>query len=171
MAQGRCSAVLAVAVLLVSSAALAHGANYIVGDTTGWVVPASNPTFYADWAANKTFVAGDTLRFVYSAARHNVMKVTPSEYAACTTTSTNVVQTGNDTVVLVAGQNSYVCGIPTHCAGGQKLTVNATAAAGTPTNPITPPGPPSAPANAAVADTTVSVFQLVAAIAVAAFAF
>lgn len=61
MAQGRCSAILAVAVLLVSSAALAHGASYIVGDNTGWTVP-PNATFYDAWASGKTFVAGDTLR-------------------------------------------------------------------------------------------------------------
>lgn len=63
MAQGRCSAEMlaAVALLLVSAAAVVQGATYTVGDTTGWTVP-DTPTFYADWAANKTFVAGDALR-------------------------------------------------------------------------------------------------------------
>jgi len=102
---------------------------------------------------------------VYNKAGHNVLTVTAADYSACTLTSTNKVQTGNDTITLVAGVNSFVCGIPGHCQGGQKLSVNASAAApGTP-NPITPPGPPTTttPANAASAGHSLTVLQLFAA--------
>lgn len=161
----------AVALLLVSAAAVVQGTTYTVGDTTGWTVP-DTATFYADWAANKTFVAGDALLFVYNKVGHNVLIVSSADYTSCTLTSTNKVQTGNDTITLVAGSNSFVCGIPGHCSGGQKLTVTATAAAtpGTP-NPITPPGPAppttttpaTTPTNAASAGTTVTVLQVLAA--------
>lgn len=33
---------------------------FIVGDNTGWTVPA-NTSFYSEWASGKTFVVGDTL--------------------------------------------------------------------------------------------------------------
>lgn len=32
----------------------------VVGDSSGWTVPA-NPTLYSDWAARNSFVVGDTL--------------------------------------------------------------------------------------------------------------
>jgi len=165
MAQGRCSAVLAmVAVVLVSAASVVQGASYKVGDAEGWGVPES-PTFYATWAANKTFFAGDTLLFVYNKLGHNVLTVTTADYASCTLTSTNKVQTGNDSIALVAGMNSFVCGIPTHCSEGQKLSVNATAAAGSPL-PITPPAPPTTSPDTtpnAASGTTITIFQVVAA--------
>ena len=66
--------------------------------------------------------------FVYNKVAHDVLTVTAADYASCTFTSTNQVQTGNDTITLVAGVNSFVCGIPGHCAEGQKLTVTANTA-------------------------------------------
>jgi hypothetical protein len=62
--QGRCSAMLSMALLLVSAAVVAQGATYDVGDSNGWKIPGTSntsPAYLADWAANKTFVAGDTV--------------------------------------------------------------------------------------------------------------
>lgn len=39
----------------------ASAATYTVGDSIGWNIP-SEPTSYSDWAATKTFLAGDILR-------------------------------------------------------------------------------------------------------------
>jgi len=163
MAQGRCSAVLAmVAVVLVSAASVVQGKSYTVGDTEGWSVP-SSPTFYASWAANKTFVVGDTLLFVYNRASHNVLSVTPADYADCTLTSTNKFQTGNDSIALIAGENSFLCGIPGHCGYGQKLSVNVTAATPGSPLPITPPAASPDTSKNAASGTTVTIFQVVAA--------
>jgi len=165
MAQGRCSAVLAmVAVVLVSTVSVVQGAGYTVGDATGWMVPAT-PTFYATWAASKKFVAGDTLLFVYPRAGHNVLTVTAGDYASCALTSTNKVQTGNDTITLAAGENYFLCGIPGHCGEGQKLSVNVSAAAGPPL-PIAPSAPPTTSPDTtknAASGTTITIFQVVAA--------
>jgi hypothetical protein len=64
MAQGRCSAVLAVALLVVSCAAAVQGTNYTVGDAEGWSKPNGNTIpdgYLATWASGKTFNAGDNL--------------------------------------------------------------------------------------------------------------
>lgn len=56
---------LAVALLLVSAAAVVQGATHTVGDALGWGVPGTfnkSKTYLSDWAANQTFVAGDTVR-------------------------------------------------------------------------------------------------------------
>ena len=64
MAQGRCSAVLAVALLVVSCAAAVQGSNYTVGGAEGWSKPNGNTIpdgYLATWASGKTFNVGDTL--------------------------------------------------------------------------------------------------------------
>lgn len=179
MAQGRCSAMLSVVLLLVSAAAVVQGAVYTVGGTNGWRVPdgtSLSKTYLADWAAAQTFVAGDTVVFTYNRAGHNVLTVSSTDYAGCVSSApSNRVQTGNDSILLVAGENYYICGIPGHCAGGQKVQITATAAPGaTPGTPGTPsppaaPGTP-APGTGAAAGNTVTVFQVLAAVTVSVVA-
>lgn len=50
-------------VMVVAAAALIEGtaAVHIVGDATGWTIPAGGAAFYSTWAANKTFAVGDIL--------------------------------------------------------------------------------------------------------------
>lgn len=48
--------VVMVVILTEGAAAVTH----TVGDTTGWTIP-STPSFYDDWADNKTFSVGDVL--------------------------------------------------------------------------------------------------------------
>lgn len=99
--------------------------------------------------------------FNYTKAFHDVLTVTADAYAACTLTSPLLKSnSGNDTLVLVAGPNYYICGTPTHCTEGQKVTINATAA---PPGTITPPASPGTPAGSDAAGNTVTVVQVMAA--------
>jgi hypothetical protein len=174
--QGRCNAMLAVALLLVSSAAVAHGATYIVGDSNHWEVPGeggSNKTYLNDWLVGKSFVAGDSVVFTYTAGRHNVLTVNADAYTACTLTTPLVRSTtGNDSLILVAGPNYYICGIPGHCSGGQKINITAAASTATPPTAATPPATPTTPTppGSNAAGTGVSVLYVLAAAVVAAVA-
>jgi hypothetical protein len=151
---------LSMALLLVSAAVVAQGATYDVGDSNGWKIPGTSntsPAYLADWAANKTFVAGDTVVFVYTKGEHSVLTVTAAAFSACTLTSPALTSTsGNDSLVLAPGSNYYVCGVPGHCSLGQKIAINATAA---------PPGT-TAPAPSGAAGNAVTVFQVLAAVTV-----
>ncbi|KAL6001596.1 hypothetical protein ACLOJK_007341 [Asimina triloba] len=105
MAQGRGSAVVAVAFLLLGLLFLsqtAHAAVYTVGDKGGW-------------------------RFnVYAKANHNVVAVNGNGYNGCSTPKgAKVYQTGNDRLTLAKGQNYFICNFPGHCQGGMKIAVTA----------------------------------------------
>jgi len=164
--QGRCSAVLSMALLLVSAAVVAQGATYDVGGSYGWAIPGSQntpSTYLETWPVNKTFVAGDTVVFVYAKGEHSVLTVTAAAFSACNVTNPLQSSTsGNDSLVLAAGSNYYICGFLGHCSAGQKIAINATAAPpGTPT----PPGT-TAPAPNGAAGNAVTVFQVLAAVTV-----
>jgi hypothetical protein len=154
---------LAVALLLVSSAAVAHGATYDVGGTYQWKVPGtggSPKTYLSDWLKDKSFAAGDSVVFKYTPGGHNVLTVDADAYMACNLTSPKLKSAaGNDSLLLVAGPNYYICGIPGHCTEGQKI--NITAAAASPATPPTGGTPPT---------TGVSLFYVLAAAVVAAVA-
>ncbi|XP_024374033.1 stellacyanin [Physcomitrium patens] len=169
MAQGRCSAMLAVALLVVSAAVVAQAVTY---DVPRWTVPAAaNADVYTTWAANVSnfLKPGDVLVFQYSAAAHNVLTLaTKANYDNCVKTSPlNTTSTGNDALVVKAGGNYFICGIPTHCESGQKVAVNVSAATGTPETPGTPAAPgtpaPQGPSSA----TSLTVRQTFAAVSVA----
>lgn len=107
--------------------------------------------------------------FQYSAAAHNVLTLaTKANYDNCVKTSPlNTTSTGNDALVVKAGGNYFICGIPTHCESGQKVAVNVSAATGTPETPGTPAAPgtpaPQGPSSA----TSLTVRQTFAAVSVA----
>ncbi|XP_024369839.1 mavicyanin [Physcomitrium patens] len=161
MAQGRCSAVLVVSLLLVSSAAVVHGVDHNVGGTTKWIKPDGSTVpenFYQKWASEEKFTAGDNLVFVYNPAGHSVLEVSATDYAACsTTTPIKRYATGNDIISVPAGPSYWICGIPSHCPAGQKF--NITAAAGS-----------SGPSSSVGTGNAVSILHVVAALAVALIA-
>ncbi|XP_075477347.1 basic blue protein-like [Primulina tabacum] len=122
MAEGRGSAVILAAVVMVLTAVFIHGgvaeaATYTVGDGGGW-------SFYvSDWPKGKRFVAGDVLVFNYNPSYHNVVKVNG---AGCTAPAgAKVYQSGRDQIRLVKGQNYFICSIPGHCEAQMKIAVNA----------------------------------------------
>ena len=63
--QGRCSAMLiAMVVLVVSTATVVQGASHTVGGANGWEIPGTagtTATYLEDWAKNQTFAVNDTL--------------------------------------------------------------------------------------------------------------
>ncbi|XP_024390532.1 basic blue protein isoform X2 [Physcomitrium patens] len=135
MTMGRGSAMLAVAIFLVSAAMGVRGATYTLPGS--WVVPTENADIYNVWAQNVSsyLVEGDVIIFQYVAAAHDVVTLgTQAEYDGCdSTTPLNRTQTGNDAIIVKAGINLYICGRNGHCQAGQKVSVTASAA-----NIITP---------------------------------
>ncbi|KQJ95013.1 hypothetical protein BRADI_3g14662v3 [Brachypodium distachyon] len=100
--------------IIVASALLfsmALGASYTVGAPAG---SCDLKTNYTQWASARRFFPGDSLRFQYPTATHNVLEVTKAAYDSC-----------NISVSVIATVTRYfMCGILGHCADGMKLKVN-----------------------------------------------
>ncbi|XP_031271916.1 uclacyanin 1-like [Pistacia vera] len=138
-------------VAIVAIAALLHSSKaqttHIVGDALGWIVPPSTDT-YTTWAANQTFKVGDVLVFNFAAGRHDVAQVTDGAFNACNTSSPISRETNSPANITLtsSGEYYYICTVPGHCSGGQKLMINASAAAASPApQPSTAPSPVNAP--------------------------
>lgn len=130
--------------------------TYVVADGLGWnVLPGGVAPFQA-WAANKTFMVGDTLVFNFANGSHNVAQVTKTAYNSCNTATTiSLTSTSPARITLAtAGEHFFTCTFPGHCSRGQKLAINVTGSTtATPPSPSpaisTPPSsianPPSTP--------------------------
>ncbi|KAM1155196.1 hypothetical protein ACFX13_026712 [Malus domestica] len=141
-------AAVAAAALLMSSAAAAT--TYQVGDGLSWVVPPGGAAAYATWAANKTFVVGDTLVFTFTSGSHDVAEVTKPAFDACNVTSPITLHTASPTNITLnsSGEHYYICTFAGHCSAGQKLSINvngASSPAPAPAPSTTPPPPPPSP--------------------------
>lgn len=134
--------------------------TFTVGDNSGWIVPTGGAATYTSWAAGKTFRVGDILLFNYPANAHNVEEVTKANYDACNSTSPLATYTTPPVRVTLkkTGAHYFICGVPGHCSGGQKLAINVTGSATTPSpspvatppsgsspSPSSPPSNPSSP--------------------------
>ncbi|KAL2573085.1 hypothetical protein AAZV13_17G103700 [Glycine max] len=115
--------------------------TYTVGETAGWIVP-GNASFYPAWASAKNFKVGDILVFNYPSNAHNVEEVTKANYDSCSSASPIATFTTPPARVPLSksGEHYYICGIPGHCLGGQKLSINVTGGS-TATAPTTPSSP------------------------------
>lgn len=77
---------------------------------------------------------------------HTVDEVSAADYKACTIGNAIASDSSGATTVLLktAGPHYYICGVPGHCAGGMKLSINVVAAAAaggtTPALPAPPTG-------------------------------
>ncbi|XP_059645929.1 cucumber peeling cupredoxin-like [Cornus florida] len=144
MASGKLNMVvlmaIAVAAMLQSSAALTE---HVVGQQIGWIVP-SGANVYSAWAANQTFVVGDVLVFNFINGTHDVARVTKAAYESCNTTNTTTLTTTSPARINLsaAGEYFFLCTFPQHCSLGQKLAINVTAAAASP-SPTPTASPPS----------------------------
>ncbi|KAM1508275.1 uclacyanin-3-like [Malus sylvestris] len=120
--------------------------TWTVGNNSGWTV--LPPGSYQTWAANKTFVVGDTLVFNYSNGTHDVAVVTKANYDSCNTSSTLALFTNPPTRITLnsTGENFFICTFTGHCAGGQKLAINVTSGSTTATPPSSTATPPSSSA-------------------------
>ncbi|KAG0613651.1 hypothetical protein M758_6G119100 [Ceratodon purpureus] len=92
-----------------------------------WKLPAAENTYNA--CQKKSFNVGDTMKFTYMQEMHNVVEVGSEEdYNQCTMTKplSPEFADGNTSIKLSkAGVHYYICSIPTHCADGIKLKVQA----------------------------------------------
>ncbi|KAG4959710.1 hypothetical protein GLYMA_13G158200v4 [Glycine max] len=125
-------------------------ATFIVGETAGWIVP-GNASFYTAWASGKNFRVGDVLVFNYASNTHNVEEVTKANFDACSSASPIATFTTPPARVTLnkSGQHFFICGIPGHCLGGQKLAINVTGSStATPPSAAAPPTTPSSPSPA-----------------------
>ncbi|XP_010050045.1 umecyanin [Eucalyptus grandis] len=116
---------LAVAMLACLGGAAAT--EYVVGDSRGWTAsPNITVGYYDEWAANKTFMGGDTLKFVWNGT-HNVAFVTKEEYDNCTKVI-SVFQGGVAfSYTLPADANGpyyFISTVDSDCENGQKLAIN-----------------------------------------------
>ncbi|XP_031498682.1 blue copper protein-like [Nymphaea colorata] len=134
--------------LVIVMATAASAATYTVGDSSGWIIPPT-PNFYDTWVASKTFRVNDKLVFNFPTGAHTAVRVSEKEYKACTFANPiETYNTGPATVTLKeTGAHYYLCSIPGHCSGGQKVSINVVSAASSPP----PSKAPSAPSPSPVA--------------------
>ncbi|XP_071908679.1 uncharacterized protein [Coffea arabica] len=131
--------------------------TYVVGDSLGWTVPPGGSIAYRTWAAGKTFMVGDILVFNFTTGADDVAVVTSkAAYDSCNTSATGTtINTGPARITLTtAGEHFYICTIPRHCSLGQKLAINVTGTAATPSPTPAPTRPPSGPASAPAPSST-----------------
>ncbi|CAM8891567.1 unnamed protein product [Rhodiola kirilowii] len=141
---------LIVCVCLLPFSALAQ-TTHVVGGNMGWVIPTGDAGAYTTWAATRTFTVGDKLLFNYAAGQHDVAQSSKAAYDACNASlpiiSTTMAAPATITLTM-AGENYFFCTIGTHCALGQKLSINVSSAVSSPSpapvpNAASPTPPPS----------------------------
>ncbi|XP_052147260.1 blue copper protein-like [Oryza glaberrima] len=112
-----------VLMLGLAMAATSSAAVYKVGDTSGWTILGN--VNYTDWAVKKTFHVGDTIEFKYPQGIHNVVEVKKADYDSCTNSSPIATHTSGDDKIAIkaAGHRFFICGVPGHCAAGQKVNI------------------------------------------------
>ncbi|RWW13123.1 hypothetical protein GW17_00023178 [Ensete ventricosum] len=139
---------LVLAFLLCAGVGLSEGAVHKVGDAAGWTIMGS-PNYTA-WVLSKKFEVGDTIEmflgsinlqeaitfelkcscvllavFEYNKSFHNVLEVSKADYRSCNAASpVATFATGNDSFTIkTTGHHYFICGIPGHCSGGQKVDI------------------------------------------------
>ncbi|NP_001146173.1 Blue copper protein-like precursor [Zea mays] len=114
---------LLVLALGLAMAATSSAVIYKVGDTSGWTILGN--VNYTDWTSKKNFRVGDTIEFTYPPGIHNVLEVKKADYDSCTnSTPIATHSSGDDKIVIKSpGHRFFICGVPGHCAAGQKLNV------------------------------------------------
>ncbi|KAG0547075.1 hypothetical protein BDA96_01G048300 [Sorghum bicolor] len=114
---------LLVLTLGLAMAATSSAVIYKVGDTSGWTILGN--INYTDWTSKKNFRVGDTIEFTYPPGIHNVLEVKKADYDSCTNSTPIATHTsGDDKIVIKSpGHRFFICGVPGHCAAGQKLNI------------------------------------------------
>ncbi|KAI9125781.1 hypothetical protein K1719_003199 [Acacia pycnantha] len=123
--------------------------TYTVGDKTGWTVPSNGAAFYTTWTSGKTFKVGDIVVFNFQKNAHDVAEVTKANYDSCNTSSPLALYNNPPVRVTLnkSGEHYYLCAVPGHCAGGQKLAINVTGASSPATSPSPSPSPAGSPSS------------------------
>lgn len=81
--------------------------------------------------------------FEYNKDYHNVMLVTKKDYKSCNATKPIATyNSGNDSITITrAGHNFFMCGVPGHCAAGQKVDIRVAKTAKAASSPHSAPVP------------------------------
>ncbi|KAL6894296.1 hypothetical protein ACP4OV_008394 [Aristida adscensionis] len=114
---------LLVLTLGLAMAATSSAVVYKVGDTSGWTILGN--VNYTDWATKKTFHVGDTIEFQYPKGIHNVLEVKKADYDSCTNSTPIATHVSGDDKIVIRGPGHrfFICGVPGHCAAGQKVNI------------------------------------------------
>ncbi|KAA8530154.1 hypothetical protein F0562_004863 [Nyssa sinensis] len=120
------TALMVLSLITIASLQLFHVSSFEfqVGDTTGWIVPPANDSkIYNDWASEKRFQVGDSVRFRYG--KDSVMEVSESEYKKCNSTHPNFFSNTGNTVFKLdrSGLFYFISGASGHCQRGQRMIV------------------------------------------------
>ncbi|KAL3526130.1 hypothetical protein ACH5RR_014502 [Cinchona calisaya] len=118
--------IVVLALILFSSLQLSRVSSfdYQVGEKLGWVVPPANDSkVYNDWASEKRFKIGDTIRFKYR--KDSVMEVNETDYKKCNSTRPNFFSNTGNTVFTLdrSGYFYFISGASGHCDKGQRMIV------------------------------------------------
>ncbi|CAN6286453.1 unnamed protein product [Urochloa humidicola] len=114
---------LLVLTLGLAMAATSSAVIYKVGDTSGWTILGN--INYTDWTTKKDFKVGDIIEFKYPQGIHNVLEVNKADYDSCSNSTPIATHTSGDDKIAIKrpGHRFFICGVPGHCAAGQKVNV------------------------------------------------
>ncbi|CAL4944990.1 unnamed protein product [Urochloa decumbens] len=114
---------LLVLTLGLAMAATSSAVIYKVGDTSGWTILGN--INYTDWTTKKNFKVGDIIEFKYPQGIHNVLEVNKADYDSCSNSTPIATHTSGDDKIAIKrpGHRFFICGVPGHCAAGQKLNI------------------------------------------------
>ncbi|KAI6679336.1 hypothetical protein NL676_033217 [Syzygium grande] len=104
----------------------AAATEYVVGDSRGWTTSNITAGYYNEWAANKTFRGGDSLKFVWN-GMHNIANVSREEYDNCTKVISYLAGGEAITFTLPAdasGSYYFISTFDADCENGLKLAIN-----------------------------------------------
>ncbi|XP_030473656.2 basic blue protein-like [Syzygium oleosum] len=104
----------------------AASTEYVVGDSRGWTTSNITVGYYGEWAANKTFRGGDSLKFVWN-GMHNVAIVSREEYDNCTKVTSYFY--GGEAFMYTLPDNAsgsyyFISTFDADCENGLKLAIN-----------------------------------------------
>ncbi|KAI5651194.1 hypothetical protein M9H77_37199 [Catharanthus roseus] len=104
--------------------AVSSSSEFEVGGINGWIVPPANDSkFYNDWASEKRFQIGDSIRFKYM--KDSVMEVNEGDYNKCNSSRPNFFANTGNTIYNLdrSGYFYFISGASGHCEKGQRMIV------------------------------------------------
>ncbi|ONK61081.1 uncharacterized protein A4U43_C08F26060 [Asparagus officinalis] len=106
--------------------AMAAAAQYRVGGSAGWTIPADpNTMSYNRWVERSRFQIGDSLLFVYPPDKDSVLQVTQDAYNTCNTSSfIHQFDDGNTVFTFHrSGPYYFISGKEANCRRNESMVV------------------------------------------------
>ncbi|KAJ9672051.1 hypothetical protein PVL29_025621 [Vitis rotundifolia] len=100
-------------------------AEFKVGGSNGWSVPADAALSYNQWAERNRFQMGDSLLFVYPAGNDSVLYVNKDDYNNCNTATPLELHNDGHTAFKFnqSGPHYFISGVEDNCLKNEKLVV------------------------------------------------